>query len=156
MEATFTFKLKNSWSLEEAQRQKASGGALKTHQVFLEKGKRLEISAEKRFKGDGSKFNPEELLLAALSSCHFMSYLYVCELAGIIVVNYSDCPEGILELHNDGSGAFSKVILKPEVTIENPKDVETAKALHKKAGDLCFIANSCVFPIEYYPEVNSI
>ncbi|WP_159022904.1 OsmC family protein [Formosa sp. L2A11] len=153
MSTSFQFHINNSWSLEEATSTKKEGGSLKTHQVFLEDGKRLDVSAAKPFKGDASKYNPEELLMAALSSCHFMSYLYVCEQAGISILEYSDSVEGFLMLNNDGSGAFTKVTLNPKVKIESESQKQLAEDLHKKAGALCFIANSCAFTIEYKPKI---
>ncbi|MDW5291019.1 OsmC family protein [Formosa sp. PL04] len=153
MLTTFQFKIQNHWDLETALIEKQSGGSLKTHQVFLEDGKTFEVSAAKAFKGDASKYNPEELLMAALSSCHFMSYIYVCEQAGIFILKYSDNVEGFLKLNDDGSGAFTKIILKPKVTIKTVELKELAEALHTKAGRLCFIANSCAFEIEYKPRI---
>ncbi|QDO92455.1 osmotically inducible protein OsmC [Formosa sediminum] len=149
MPIPFQFKISNSWSLEHASKITSKGGSIKTHQVFLEKGKTLEVSAAKPFKGDPSKYNPEELLMAALSSCHFMSYLYVCEQAGITILEYSDTVEGILNLQANGSGAFAKISLNPQVKIENQDQIQLAESLHEKAGNLCFIANSCAFKIEY-------
>ncbi len=153
MPTNFSFKIQNHWNLEAAQTEQQSGGSLKTHQVFLEDGKRLDVSAAKPFKGDASKYNPEELLMAALSSCHFMSYLYVCEQSGISILEYSDSVEGFLTLNNDGSGAFTKITLNPKVKIESESQKQLALELHEKAGHLCFIANSCAFTIEYNPLV---
>ncbi|PNW25666.1 OsmC family protein [Formosa algae] len=151
MPISFQFKIQNQWDLDSAKIEKQSGGSLKTHQVFLEDGKTLDVSAAKPFKGDGTKFNPEELLMAALSSCHFMSYIYVCEQAGVKVLEYSDTVEGVLNLNPDGSGAFSKVVLHPKVKIKNSDQLQVAESLHQKAADLCFIANSCAFNIDYKP-----
>jgi organic hydroperoxide reductase OsmC/OhrA len=119
----------------------------KTHQIKIEGKPILEVSAAKAFKGDSELYNPEDLLLSSLVSCHMMSYLYVCSQNGIEVLEYSDNAEATLEVNPDGSGRFVEVKLFPKVKISNPDQIELALDLHFKANQLCFIANSCNFPI---------
>ena len=109
-------------------------------------------SADESFFGNNALYNPEDLLLASLSSCHMMSYFYVCRKNGIKISSYVDQPEGFLKVNKDGSGQFEKVILKPRIEIREG-DKEKAKGLHNSAGKLCFIANSCAFSIEYLPQI---
>lgn len=122
----------------------------KSHTISLEGKPILEVSAAKAFKGDPSLYNPEDLLLSSLVSCHMMSYLYVCSQNGIEVLAYSDNAEATLEVNPDGSGRFTEVRLNPKVMITNSDKVELAVALHKKANQLCFIANSCNFPVVHH------
>ncbi|KLT70672.1 OsmC family protein [Flavobacterium sp. ABG] len=122
----------------------------KSHTISLEGKPILEVSAAKAFKGDPSLYNPEDLLLSSLVSCHMMSYLYVCSQNGIEVLAYSDNAEATLEVNPDGSGRFTEVRLNPKVTIANSDKVELAVTLHKKANQLCFIANSCNFPVVHH------
>ncbi|MFH7014178.1 OsmC family protein [Flavobacterium sp. FlaQc-52] len=122
----------------------------KSHTISLEGKPILEVSAAKAFKGDPSLYNPEDLLLSSLVSCHMMSYLYVCSQNGIEVLAYSDNAEATLEVNPDGSGRFTEVRLNPKVTIANSDKAEVAVALHKKANQLCFIANSCNFPVVHH------
>lgn len=119
----------------------------KNHQVKIEGKPILEVSAAKAFKGDPELYNPEDLLLSSLVSCHMMSYLYVCSQNGIEVLEYSDNAEAALEVNPDGSGRFVEVKLFPKVKISNPDQIELALNLHFKANQLCFIANSCNFPV---------
>ncbi|MBZ4035892.1 OsmC family protein [Flavobacterium sp. 17A] len=119
----------------------------KTHQIDIEGKPILDISAAKAFKGDPELYNPEDLLLSSLVSCHMMSYLYVCSQNGIEVLSYSDNAEATLEVNPDGSGRFTEVRLNPKVTIVNSDKVDLALELHQKANQLCFIANSCNFPV---------
>ncbi|WJS95864.1 OsmC family protein [Flavobacterium johnsoniae] len=119
----------------------------KTHQIKVEGKSILDVSAAKAFKGDPSLYNPEDLLLSSLVSCHMMSYLYVCSQNGIEVLEYLDNAEAILEVNPDGSGRFVEVKLFPKVKISNPDQIELALKLHQKANQLCFIANSCNFPV---------
>jgi organic hydroperoxide reductase OsmC/OhrA len=119
----------------------------KSHQILIEGKPILNVSAAKAFKGDPELYNPEDLLLSSLVSCHMMSYLYVCSQNGIEVLGYSDNAEATLEVSPDGSGRFVTVTLNPEVKISNSSQIQLALDLHQKANQLCFIANSCKFPI---------
>jgi organic hydroperoxide reductase OsmC/OhrA len=113
----------------------------------------LNISAAGEFKGQEDQYNPEDLLLSALSSCHMMSYFYVCQQQGIDIVDYKDKAIGTLELRPDFSGGFTKVQLNPVVTISNASQERQSIDLHKKAHELCFIANSVNFEISIVPIV---
>lgn len=105
-------------------------------------------SADKVFFGDSTLYNPEDLLLSALSSCHMMSFLYLCRKRGVKVLSYTDNPVGELKVNPNGSGRFEKVTLKPTVQLEDPSQIEEVQVLQIEAKSLCFIANSCVFQIE--------
>jgi organic hydroperoxide reductase OsmC/OhrA len=119
----------------------------KSHKISIEGKPILNVSAAKAFKGDPELYNPEDLLLSSLVSCHMMSYLYVCSQNGIQIFEYSDNAEATLEVFPDGSGRFVEVKLNPKVTIANADKIQMALDLHQKANQLCFIANSCNFPV---------
>jgi organic hydroperoxide reductase OsmC/OhrA len=104
-------------------------------------------SADPAFRGDPTLYNPEELLLAAVASCHMLFYLSLCARAGIAVVSYADAPEGTVGLFPGGGGQFQEIVLHPRVRLSRGGDHDAAAALHRRAGELCFIANSCRFPI---------
>jgi organic hydroperoxide reductase OsmC/OhrA len=103
-------------------------------------------SSDPAFRGDPTRYNPEDLLVASVSACHMLWYLHLCASAGINVTRYLDRPVGIMTEEAGGSGRFTGVTLKPEVTI-TAGDEAKAKALHHKAHELCFVANSVNFPI---------
>src|SRR6478736_581492 len=130
---------------------------LKTHQIAIEGKEILTVSAAKAFKGDPNLYNPEDLLLSSLVSCHMMSYLYVCAQIGIDVISYQDDAQATLEVSVNGSGRIVEVQLYPKVIIRQHEKTSQALSLHSKANELCFIANSCNFPILHYPscEVDS-
>ncbi len=107
----------------------------------------IAASADATFHGEAAKWNPEEMLLAALSSCHLLSYLHLCADAGITVLTYSDNAEGSMRMNPDGSGQFISVTLHPVITIAAGHDISQANALHHRAHELCFIANSVNFPV---------
>jgi len=141
------FKAALNWNSNQNQEDSTKRFYSKSHQIKIDGKPALNVSAAKAFKGDPELYNPEDLLLSSLVSCHMMSYLYVCSQNGIEVLEYSDNAEATLEVSPDGSGRFVEVILKPKVKISNPDKIELALELHTKANQLCFIANSCNFPV---------
>jgi organic hydroperoxide reductase OsmC/OhrA len=112
-------------------------------------------SSDPAFRGDRSRWNPEELLVASLAACHKLWYLHLCASAGIVVLAYSDQAEGVMEETADGSGRFLSVTLHPQVTIARGGDAGKARALHEDAHRKCFIANSVNFPVLCEPEISS-
>ncbi len=111
-------------------------------------------SAAEAFRGEPKLHNPEDMLVAALSTCHALSYLAECAKAGIGIVAYRDEAEGVMAIH-DKKMRFVSVMLKPEVVIADAAKLEQARALHAAAHDACFIANSVNFPVENQPTVRS-
>jgi organic hydroperoxide reductase OsmC/OhrA len=122
------------------------------HEIAAEGKAGIAGSADPVFRGDWMRWNPEELLVAALSSCHQLAYLHLCAVAGIVVVGYEDHAEGWMEETPDGGGRFTRVALHPRVTIA-AGDAAKAKELHHEAHGLCFIARSVNFPVEHEPEI---
>ena len=110
-------------------------------------------SSDHAFRGDADRYNPEDMLVAALSSCHMLSYLHVCAMNNIVVLAYEDRASGTMQERPDGSGIFTHVQLNPTVRISAESDPEKAKELHHKAHELCFIANSVNFPVENAPTI---
>ncbi|MBB6461733.1 OsmC family protein [Flammeovirga kamogawensis] len=122
------------------------------------KGKYMKIegSSDPAFLGDKEKYNPEDLFLASLSSCHMLWYLHLCSVNKIVVLEYKDNAKGTMLEDKNGSGRFSNVTLYPEVTIENIEMKELAEKLHQKANEMCFIANSCNFKIDHSPTIKPL
>lgn len=106
-------------------------------------------SAAKEFRGDGSRHNPEDLFLSAISACHMLTYLALCANAGISVVAYEDDAVARMSVEPSGGGRFVEVTLRPRVTIARGGDHSLAEQLHERAHGLCFIANSCSVPIRH-------
>lgn len=109
----------------------------------------LLASADKPFRGDPTRWNPEDLLLAALSECHLLSYLHACVTAGVVVTSYRDEATGSMREDGRGGGAFAEVVLRPSVTVADAGMVEAAERAHSQAHEWCFIANSVNFPVRY-------
>lgn len=108
-------------------------------------------SSDPAFRGDQSRYNPEELLVASLSSCHMLWYLHLCAQAGVVVVHYTDNAVGIMAETATGGGHFTGVVLNPVVTVQDETMCEKALSLHKKAHEFCFIANSVAFEVQHVP-----
>lgn len=121
------------------------------HVVRVQGKPDLAGSADPHFRGDPAKHNPEELLVAALSTCHMMSYLHVCAMSGVVVTAYTDRATGTMETRGDG-GRMTEVVLNPMVTVRDADMVSKAMALHARASELCFIANSMNFPVRHVPQ----
>ena len=127
----------------------------RTHTVTAEGPPELLGSADRTFHGDRERWNPEQLLLASLSQCHMLSYLHVCVEAGVVVTDYVDHPTGSMTTDPDGSGRFTEAVLRPEVTVADDSMVEAATNAHRRANELCFIANSVNFPVRHEPVVTA-
>ncbi len=125
----------------------------RSHSVKTHQKPELFLSSDPAFRGDQSRYNPEELLLASLSSCHMLWYLHVCAEAGVVVTAYEDKATGSMQETDDGGGRFTEVTLHPKVTVADSSMYAQAMSLHKKANSLCFIANSVNFPVNHAPEI---
>lgn len=112
-------------------------------------------SSDPTFRGDRSRWNPEELFVASLSTCHQLWYLHLCADSGVVVTRYVDHAEGTMVEAADGTGRFTAVVLRPSVTVAAGSDVELARALHGRAHATCFIAGSVNFPVRHEPEIRT-
>lgn len=110
----------------------------------------LELSADPTFRGDRRRWNPEQLLVAALSECHLLSFLHIAVTHGVTVLAYEDDPVGTMVQEGIG-GHFTGVVLRPTVTISDPAHVDLVPGLHHEAGEACFIASSVSFPVTHEP-----
>ncbi|MGH9606079.1 MAG: OsmC family protein [Terracidiphilus sp.] len=110
-------------------------------------------SSDPGFRGDAARYNPEELLVASLSACHMLSYLHLCAVNGICVLEYRDPASGTMRENEDGSGEFVRVVLRPAVKIAAGGNGEKARNLHGEAHHLCFIARSVNFTVEVAAEI---
>ena len=124
------FKAEVKWTLNQIQEDSTKRFYSKSHKIKIEGKTVLNVSAAKAFKGDPELYNPEDLLLSSLVSCHMMSYLYVCSQNGIEVLEYSDHAEATLEVTADGSGRFGEVRVTPKVHISKADNIELALERH--------------------------
>jgi organic hydroperoxide reductase OsmC/OhrA len=122
------------------------------HRIDIPGKPSLRGTAAPAFRGDPALPNPEDLLVAALSACHFLSYIALCARAGVRVLSYEDDASGVTD-RVEGVDRFTDVLLRPKVSIAAGSDAEKARALHERAHAICFIANSVNFPVRHEPEI---
>lgn len=148
--ATHTYTLDVAWTGDRG--EGTSGFRTYGRDVLARSAGRpdLLLSADKPFRGDPARWNPEVLLLAALSECHLLSFLHVAVTHGVVVTGYTDTPQGWLEQEGIG-GRFTRVLLRPRVTLADPGQAHLLPQLHAEAGQACFIAASVNFPVEVEP-----
>ncbi|NBL65605.1 OsmC family peroxiredoxin [Flavobacterium sp. NST-5] len=152
MEKKHYYKLNTIWTGNQGSGTSSYNSYSRDHEINVEGKPVLLSSSDPSFRGNKSRYNPEELLVASLSSCHMLWYLHLCSINGFIVIDYVEEATGTMVETADGGGTFTEVSLKPVVTVANENMIELAQSLHSKANQLCFIANSCNFPVYHYPE----
>ncbi len=116
----------------------------------------LSGSSDSAFLGDKTRYNPEDMLVSSISSCHMLWYLHLCAKNEIVVIEYQDKALGKMVELPDGSGHFTEVLLRPEVIISKAHQKDLANRLHEEANRMCFIANSLNFPIHHEPVCTAV
>jgi organic hydroperoxide reductase OsmC/OhrA len=155
MPNTHTYRITTQWTGNSGSGTANYRTYSRDHQISAP-GKAASIngSSDPHFRGDGSRYNPEELLVASLSTCHMLWVLHLCADAGIVITGYSDDATGVMAENEDGSGQFTKVLLRPRMAITDRARIEEAGAIHSRAHHLCFIARSVNFPVEHEPVIS--
>ena len=147
-----TYEVRVDWTGNDGDGTKTYKGYRRDHTIACEGKPQIQGSSDPSFRGDRSRHNPEELLVASLSSCHMLWYLHLCSVNHVTVLGYSDAASGVLQESDDGSGEFVRVVLRPTAKISAGDDRGKARALHDEAHRLCFIARSVRFPVDISPE----
>lgn len=124
----------------------------RAYRVDIEGKPSIAGSAAPGVRGDPAVHNPEDMLVAALSSCHCLTYLALCARSGIRVLAYEDDASGVMKPEG-GAIRFTEVTLRPRVTVAPGADLDRARALHEKAHKHCFIASSVNFPVRHEPTI---
>lgn len=145
---THHFKITTTWTGNTGKGTSTYKSYSRDHQFTGTNKPALPGSASPEFRGDATRYNPEELLLGSLSACHMLWYLHLCADHNIVVTQYIDAATCVMTLDESGSGKISAGTLNPEIIIENPANLKLAEALHHEAHEKCFIANSVNFPVE--------
>ena len=123
------------------------------HSVTFKNGETLKMSAAVAYRGNPNLVDPEEALVAALSSCHMLTFLALAAHRHLIVDEYVDEAVGFLEKNRQGKLAITRVILRPRITFAaNPQpNAQTLDELHHKSHEECFIANSVTTEVTVEP-----
>jgi organic hydroperoxide reductase OsmC/OhrA len=152
---THAYQIKTTWTGNTGAGTSDYRAYERAHE-FSAPGKPVIVgSSDPNFRGDAKRYNPEELLVAALSACHMLWYLHLCSESNIVVTAYVDEARGTMAETADGGGHFTEVVLHPVVTIKEG-DHERATQLHKRAHELCYIANSMNFPVRCEATINKV
>jgi|SRR5882724_5296257 len=142
------YHVRVNWTGNKGEGTKTYQGYRRDHVIKVEGKPEIAGSSDPSFRGDATRYSPEDFLVSSLSTCHMLWYLHLCAVNGVSVVDYQDDAEGIMEEANDGSGAFVRVLLKPRVTIAEGSSQTRALELHADVHRFCFIAKSVNFPVE--------
>jgi organic hydroperoxide reductase OsmC/OhrA len=140
-----------TWTGNEGAGTASYSGYRRDHVIVAGAAPPLPGSSDPGFRGDAGRYNPEQLLVAALSACHMLWYLHLCSAAGVAVVAYEDSAEGVMGEDAAGSGRFTEVTLRPRVGLADERERVRAEELHEAAHRMCFIANSVTFPVRCQP-----
>ena len=150
------YRVSNRWTGNRGEGTASYRAYGRDHEISGQ-GKVISIpgSSDPKFRGDRTRYNPEELLIAALSACHMLWVLHLCADSGVVVTEYSDEAWGEFVEHSDGSGEFRRVILRPRMNITDQDRTAEVLALHERAHGFCAMARSVNFPVLHEPEVTS-
>lgn len=146
------YKTTVTWTGNEGKGTADYRGYQRSHTITVDGKPEIPASSDPSFRGNKAKYNPEELLVASLSSCHMLWYLHLCSVNGVTVVEYTDHAIGIMVETVDGGGYFKEVTLYPNVIVSDASMMEKANKLHHEANKMCFIANSVNFPVKHMPK----
>jgi organic hydroperoxide reductase OsmC/OhrA len=148
-----SYEVRVEWTGNDGAGTRTYKGYRRDHAIRCEGKPQIPGSSDPGFRGDRSRYNPEELLVASLSACHMLWYLHLCATNHIVVVEYCDKASGVMRENEDGSGEFARVVLRPEVKLHPGAERAKALELHHEAHRLCFIARSMNFPVDVTPEI---
>jgi organic hydroperoxide reductase OsmC/OhrA len=145
------YQLKAEWTGNTGKGTQNVRSYDRSHTVKIQGKPELLLTTDNPQVGDKSKLNPEDLLLTAVSSCHMLSYLYVCAMEGIVITAYTDDATGLMVEKESGGGSFKIIQLHPMVHVADESMIEKAIQLHHKAHEICYIANSVNFEVRCTP-----
>ena len=144
-----TYTVRVEWTDPAGEGTKTYKSYQRDHSITSIGKPEIPASSDPSFRGNSARYNPEELLVASLSSCHMLWYLHLACNAGIVVKGYEDTPLGVGETGSRGEGRFVRAVLRPRIIITRGADLITADRLHHEVHQFCFIARSVNFPVSY-------
>ena len=150
-----TYKVQVDWTGNDGEGTKTYKSYRRDHTILVEGKPPIPGSSDPSFRGDPSRYNPEEMLVASLSACHMLWYLHLSAVNNVTVIEYRDAASGVMSENEDGSGEFVRVVLRPKIKIAAGDDRARALELHHEAHKLCFIARSVNFPVEVEAETEA-
>lgn len=146
------YEVRALWSCGPEGPPKTVESYSRNHRVEIAGKPALDMSSDPAFRGDPARYNPEDLLVASLSSCHMLWYLHLAVMRGLKIHAYEDRAFGTMA-ETPRPGRFIEVVLRPTVTIGRGGDKALAAKLHERAHAECFVANSVNFPVRHEPTI---
>lgn len=145
-----TFNINLSWKAAEEPITDPQSFS-RDHQISFGSGQQVRASSAPEYSGNAAHVNPEESLLAALSSCHMLTFLTIAHLKRLPIVSYQDNPFAELGKNSAGKIFISKIVLRPQVEFaaDFNVDQEVIAKIHEKSHSNCFIANSLSSETEF-------
>lgn len=153
--AQHEYKIQVAWSGNDGVGTRTYVEYRRDHTISAGGKPMLPGSSDPAYRGDPSRYNPEELLVASISACHMLWYLHLCADSGVVVTGYRDEATAVTKMKPDGSGCFTEATLRPRVALSAESDPERARSLHEEAHRYCLIAASVNFPIRIEPEIEA-
>ena len=115
----------------------------RNHSWIFPNGSEIPASATTQFLGDPGRVDPEEAFVAAISSCHMLTFLAICARKRITVNSYRDDAVGYMKENGHGKLSITRVTLNPHIAFDgDPPDPDQMERLHHLSHEACFIANS--------------
>lgn len=152
MEKEHRYRISMTWTGNRGQGTAGYTAYSRDHLISVGGKPDIIATSDTAFRGSPGRYNPEELFVSALSSCHMLWYLHLCATNDIVVTAYEDEALGTMMESAEGGGYFKEVTLYPVVTIADAARIPRALELHREASKKCFIANSCNFPVRHEPK----
>jgi organic hydroperoxide reductase OsmC/OhrA len=156
MAATHTYDVTVEWTGDLGSGTDGYRSFSRAHEVLGDGKTPIAASSDPAFRGDATRWNPEELLVASVAQCHMLWYLHLCAVNGVVVTDYADHAHGVMTMdESDGGGQITAVTLRPEVTVAKASMTDKARSLHDDINAVCFIARSVNFPITHIPVIRA-
>jgi organic hydroperoxide reductase OsmC/OhrA len=156
MAATHTYDVTVEWTGDLGSGTDGYRSFSRAHEVLGDGKTPIAASSDPAFRGDATRWNPEELLVASVAQCHMLWYLHLCAVNGVVVTDYADHAHGVMTMDESGGGGqITAVTLRPEVTVAKASMTEKARSLHDDINAVCFIARSVNFPITHVPVIRA-
>jgi organic hydroperoxide reductase OsmC/OhrA len=154
---THRYQVTNTWTGNLGTGTSAYTAYSRNHEISAgTKSSAIPGSSDPAFRGDAARYNPEELLVGALSACHMLWALHYCADAGIVITEYRDDALGEMVERADGSGEFKRVTLRPRMTITDASRIGDAIAQHQRVHHVCALARSVNFEVLCEPVVTAV
>lgn len=124
----------------------------RSHEWTFAGGEVVQASSSPEYHGAHTKVNPDDAVVAAVSSCHMLTFLSIAAKQRLRVLSYVDRPLGIVEKNAEQRMAITRITLRPRVVFEQDVDDDAMRKLHDSAHRNCFVSNSLRSEVRIEPQ----